>query len=283
MSSYKMKMELENQRFAEEQASQELHFQAEREVLDKQVTTERNDRLALKKDLEERLERQEKQHMAAAEELISLYEKKLSLSVAKYEELQQQYADLKTAAEAKHAELLATNTATQNHILSQFKHKVATQRKAHADLKSYLEYVKTQYNEMLAQQDREHDQEVLSLKSYVWPVQHVDDVCIHLTCMLLWFWLCLCLWLVGWLVGGAQHVSIPRRGTPPHTHETEGRAGAAAASRVDAEGVPGDGQHRDGGGGEAATRRDTAAPTDGGCHESHAGGGEGDSGSASGA
>ena len=70
VSSYKMKMELENQRFAEEQASQELHFQAEREVLDKQVTTERNDRLALKKDLEERLERQEKQHMAAAEELI---------------------------------------------------------------------------------------------------------------------------------------------------------------------------------------------------------------------
>ena len=163
VSSYKMKLELENQRYAEEEASQNLQFQAEKEVLEKQVTTERNDRLAMKKDLEERLESQEKQHMAAAEELISLYEKKLSLAVAKQEELQQQYDDLKvprsppvatrmtgrlrsahswlvrvlaqTAAEAKHAELIATNTATQNHILSQFKHKVATQRKAHADLK----------------------------------------------------------------------------------------------------------------------------------------------------
>jgi len=73
VSSYKMKLELENQRFAEEQESLNLQFQAEKEMLEKQVTTERNDRLAMKKDLEERLESQETQHMTAAEELISLY------------------------------------------------------------------------------------------------------------------------------------------------------------------------------------------------------------------
>lgn len=98
VSSFKMKLEIEAQRHNEEVASAQLTFQAEREVLEKQVTTERNDRLAMKKDLEDRVQLQEKQHMGAAEELISLYEKKLALSVAKYEELQQQYADLKVRA-----------------------------------------------------------------------------------------------------------------------------------------------------------------------------------------
>lgn len=71
---------------------------------------------------------------------------------------------VQTASEAKHAEMVATHNATQSHILSQFKHKVTTQRSAHTDLKAYLDYVKKQYNEMLAQQDAEHDSEVLSLK-----------------------------------------------------------------------------------------------------------------------
>ncbi|KAJ1618791.1 quinon protein alcohol dehydrogenase-like superfamily, partial [Pavlovales sp. CCMP2436] len=103
-------------------------------------------------------------HMRAAEELEHLYERKLAAEAARYESLSQQKADMQSAFEERMLTTQGQHTQELENYQNELESVSREAERTHADLRGDKEGLKESYEEELAQEDRDYEDEVGRMK-----------------------------------------------------------------------------------------------------------------------
>lgn len=107
----------------------------------------------------------------AAKELESLYEQKLGIESQRYMSLKHKYDDLLVQTEERLLEVQSQASRQHSQRLQQVQKQHTDDRKEQAQLSEYTVYIKQRYEEVLAQQEQEHEKEVMDLRAKLMQVQ----------------------------------------------------------------------------------------------------------------
>ena len=110
------------------------------------------------------MQKMESAQNSAAKELESLYEQKLGIESQRYMTLKHKYDDLLVQTEERLLEVQSQSMRQHSQRLQQVQKQHAEDRKEQAQLSEYTVYIKQRYEEVLAQQEQEHEKEVMDLR-----------------------------------------------------------------------------------------------------------------------